>query len=189
MIRKSIITFLLFIGASFISYSNSFAQGELGKIVTPITQQVVLTETEFNELLIASLTNDANGQQLLALTDNINTKTFDGYVELAGIVNLDKVEKINPQARQSFEQFDRFLFFLDKNRLNITVTAIPVVRNGLIGIKDNFTIELGPIPISNQALRQLGVQVAQVNHTNLKLNGLTLKSIQLGTGKVILESI
>jgi len=138
-----------------------------------------LSEAEFNNLFRASLANDENGQLLLSVSDSLSAEIHPSHVEFSAVINLDKVEKISPEARASVEKFDAFFLFLDKNKLNVKVIGEPVARNGLVGIRDNFSIELGPIPLSNDTLRQLGLDVAQANTTNLQLNDLYVHAIRL----------
>ncbi len=147
------------------------------------------SEQEFKDLLLASLENDANGQLLLSVTDSIDVKLLPTHVEFATVINLDKVEKISPEARASVEKFNAFFLFLDKNKLNLKVIGEPVVRNGLVGIRDNFSIELGVIPLSNNALRQLGLEVERANTTSLRLNELHINSIILDEGQVNLDAV
>jgi len=172
-----------------LSNSLVFSQHSIKNNVTPygVNQQgLLLSEFEFNQLLVASLANDFNGKQLLEVADSVSTKIHETYVEISALINLDKVEKVNPQARQSIERFENFLFFLDKNNLKVTVFVQPIINNGLIGVRDNFSLKLGPIPLSNDSLRQLGVQVEQVNSTYLKLNNIVLRSLQLNAGSILI---
>ena len=157
---------------------------------TPANTQLntSLSEAQFNDLFIASLKNDPNGRQLLSVSDSLNIELYSSHIELSAIINLDKVEQISPEARANVERFDSFFLFLDKNRLNLKVIGEPVTRNGLVGIRDNFSIQFGPIPLSNDTLRQLGLDVAQANTTNLQLEGLHVHDIQLSEGYVDLAT-
>ena len=144
---------------------------------------------EFNELLIASLAKDVNGQKFLAASNNLNTTIHGSHVEFSAVIDLDKVQQVSPEARNGFKKFDQFLFLLNSNQLPVTVLAELVPRNGRLGIRDNFSISLGPIPISNDALRQLGINVSRANSTNLKLNDIFIQSIKLETGRITLRTL
>lgn len=191
MIKNKIILCALLALSSIVTSSHVFAQQAAGSGETSTVKKLghTYSEGEFNQLLIASLANDINGQKLLAVSDNLSSKIHGSHVEFSAVINLDKVEKVSPEARKSFKKFDQFLFLLNNNKLNITVYAELVPRNGRLGIRDNFSIALGPIPISNDALRQLNVNVSRANHTNLKLNGLFIQSIKLETGSVTLNTL
>ena len=154
------------------------------KIVDLVRGQIVFNETEFNALLLASLKLNADGQQLLQVSDGIHATLNKDEVEIATVINLDKVEQINPQAREAVESFDKFFFFLDGSRLAVSVYGTPVVRNGRLAIKDDFHIKVGAIPISNSTLKQLGVEVERANESELALHLLTLSSVTLEEGKI-----
>ena len=154
------------------------------KIVDLVRGQIVFNETEFNALLLASLKLNADGQQLLQVSDGIHATLNKDEVEIATVINLDKVEQINPQAREAVESFDKFFFFLDDSRLAVSIYGTPVVRNGRLAIKDDFHIKVGAIPISNSTLKQLGVEVERANESELALHLLTLSSVTLEEGKI-----
>ena len=154
------------------------------KIVDLVRGQIVFNETEFNALLLASLKLNADGQQLLQVSDGIHASLNKDEVEIATVINLDKVEQINPQAREAVESFDKFFFFLDDSRLAVSIYGTPVVRNGRLAIKDDFHIKVGAIPISNSTLKQLGVEVERANESELALRLLTLSSVTLEEGKI-----
>jgi len=145
------------------------------------------SNAEFTDLLIRSLRNDPNGALLLSVSDSISAEINEANLSLSAVINLNKLEKISPEARQTIENFNGFLFFLDREKLNLTVIGEPEVRNGLVGIRDNFSIELGPLPIANSVLRQFGVQVEQANVTNLKLENIVAQSIKIQEGLLVLN--
>lgn len=145
---------------------------------------VVLNNTEFNAVLLASLESHDEGQILIAISDAIKAFIKKDQLEISAIVNLDKVEKINPKARESVEKFDRFFPFLNGSRVAITVYGTPVARNGNIAIKDDFHIKVGAIPISNNTLRQLGVDVERANNTDLPLGNRSINNITLRDGEI-----
>jgi len=153
----------------------------------PEMRELSLNNDEFSDLLIRSFAQDKNGALLLSVSESISVQVLPHQITLSAIINLNKVEKIDPDARKNIEKINGFLLFLDRENLAITVHGQPVLRNGLIGIRDTFSIELGPLPVSNNTLRQLGVPVQKANVTNLKLDGMTVKSIRLTEGLVTLK--
>ena len=154
------------------------------KILELVRGQVSFDETEFNALLIASLKLHEDGQKLLQVSDGVRAILHENEIEIAAVINLDKVEKIDPKARKAVERFDKFFFFLDDARLAISVYGTPVVRNGSIAIKDDFHIKVGAIPISNSTLRQLGIEVERANDSELVLQLLNLSSVTLEKGNI-----
>lgn len=175
----------IFVAAQLAHSNETYTSSEYSNEINFNTQ---LSEAEFNELFLASLQNDKNGQLLLSVSDSLSAQLHPTHVEFSAVINLDKVEKISPEARASVEKFDSFFLFLDKNQLNLKVFAEPVSRNGLVGVKENFSIQLGPIPLSNDTLRQLGLDVAQANNTNLRLTNLDVHAIELLQGEVNLST-
>jgi len=175
----------IFVAAQLAHSNETYTSSEYSNEINFNTQ---LSEAEFNELFLASLQNDKNGQLLLSVSDSLSVQLHPTHVEFSAVINLDKVEKISPEARASVEKFDSFFLFLDKNQLNLKVFAEPVSRNGLVGVKENFSIQLGPIPLSNDTLRQLGLDVAQANNTNLRLTNLDVHAIELLQGEVNLST-
>ena len=154
------------------------------KVADVLNGQVVFSEPEFNALFLASLESDHDGQKLLEVSDAVKAFLHKDEVELTAIINLDKVERVNPRARKRVEQFDKIFPFLEDSRVALTVYGTPVVRNGSIGIKDDFHIKVGAIPISNESLRGLGVEVERANSTNLPLKFLSLQSVVLDDDQV-----
>ena len=154
------------------------------KILELVRGQVSFDETEFNALLIASLKLHEDGQKLIQVSDGVRAILHENEIEIAAVINLDKVEKIDPKARKAVERFDKFFFFLDDARLAISVYGTPVVRNGSIAIKDDFHIKVGAIPISNSTLRQLGIEVERANDSELVLQLLNLSSVTLEKGNI-----
>jgi len=145
------------------------------KFADVLKGRVVLTEDEFNLLLLASLKTSDDGRKLLAVSDAVNAKLTDGQIEIGAVINLDKVEKIDAKARKAVE------------RVSVSVIGRPVARNGEIAIKDDFSAKVGAIPISNNALRQLGAKVERANSTSLALKNLSVKSIDVQDGQVTLN--
>ena len=152
-------------------------------------QTLSFSNEEFTDLLIRSLENDQNGLLLLSVSDSFTANINAETLSLSAVINLNKLEKISLETRQNIERFDKLFFFLDGENLNLTVIGEPVVRNGLIGIKDSFSVKIGPLPLPNNALRQFGVQVERANTTNLKLKDIIVQSIELEEGSITLDTI
>ena len=145
---------------------------------------VVFDETEFNAIFLASLKLDDDGKKLLSVSDAVKASLHDDKIELTAIINLDKLEKVEPKARDAVEKFDRIFPFLNDSRVALTVYGTPIARNGNIAIKDDFHIKVGAIPISNQSLRALGAKVERANTTDLSLKYLSVQSINLLDGQI-----
>lgn len=119
--------------------------------------KVILDDIEFSAILLASLKDDKRDQKLLSASDAIRAFIKDDHVKITAIINLDKLEKVQPKAR--------------KNKLTI---------------KDDFHIRLGAIPISNEALQALGAKIERINSTQMSVKYLSIKSIQLTEGQITL---
>jgi len=157
------------------------------KITDVMDGSVTFDETEFNAILLASLKSDEDGQKLLSVSDAVKAFINKDEIELTAIINLDKLEKVEPKARDAVEKFDRIFPFLNDSRVALTVYGTPVARNGNIAIRDDFHIKVGAIPISNDSLRSLGAKVERANSTDLALKYLSVKSIQLDKKQIELE--
>lgn len=141
--------------------------------------QIQLNELEFNALLLASLEADDEGRRLLSVSDAVRVFLRPDEVEFSIVVNLEKLEQQEPGSRNKVEKFDRLFPFLQDERVALTVYATPIVSNGMVGVKDDFHIKVGAIPISNGSLRQLKVPVERANSTWLKLKYLNVSSLAL----------
>jgi hypothetical protein len=154
------------------------------KITQVLNGKVIFNEVEFNAILLASLKADKDGRKLLEVSDAVKAFINDGELELSAIINLDKVEKIDPKARKAVEKLDRIFPFLNDSRVAVTVFGTPIARNGNIAIKDDFHLKLGAIPISNNSLRQLGAKVERANTTDLPIKYLSVSNIILRDGEI-----
>ena len=161
----------------------SFLSGKLSQV---LSGRLSLNETEFNALLLASLQADEDGRKLLAVSDAINATITDSGIELGAVINLNKVEKISASARRNVENVNKIFPFLDQSRVAVALIATPVARNGRLGIKDDFSMRVGAIPISNDSLRQLGADVERANYESLDLKYLSVNSITLNDGELLL---
>jgi hypothetical protein len=154
------------------------------KVDQVLNGKVTFSEVEFNAIMLASLEADEDGQKLLAVSDAVKAFINKDQLELSAIINLDKVEKIDPKARKAVEKLDRIFPFLNNSRVALTVYGTPIVRNGNLAIKDDFHIKVGAIPISNSSLRQLGAKVERANTTDLAIKYLSISNITLIDGQV-----
>lgn len=154
------------------------------KVDQVLNGKVTFSEAEFNAIMLASLKADEDGQKLLAVSDAVKAFINKDQLELSAIINLDKVEKIDPKARKAVEKLDRIFPFLNDSRVALTVYGTPIVRNGNLAIKDDFHIKVGAIPISNSSLRQLGAKVERANTTDLAIKYLSISNITLIDGQV-----
>ena len=161
--------------------STQLAQAEFPQA---INQNIVFTEAEFNELFIASLKEDERGRLLLSVSEGLNVVLNEDEVEISAEINLDKVEQVDPQARQIIENINSIFPFFDGATMSVTVYGEPVARNGQLGIKDNFSAKIGFIPLPNSALQQIGIDVARANTENLSLEGMALNSVNLTEGQI-----
>jgi len=152
-----------------------------------INGELILSESEFSMVVLKSLNENVDGQTLLGVSDAIKLFLREDGIELSAIINLDKVEAIDPDARRAIEQVDRIFPFINGHRLALSVYATPIVRDGGLAIKDDFHIKVGALPFSNQTLRGLGVEVERANTTRLMLTGLRLTSLQLRDQKIVLR--
>lgn len=144
--------------------------------------KVSFDETEFNAIMLASLKSHQDGQKLLAVSDAVKAFLHEDEIEISAIINLDKLEKVEPRAREAVEKFDKFFFFLKDSKVALTVYGTPIARNGGIAIRDDFHIKVGAIPISNSSLRQLGAKVEQANEKVLPIKYLSVSDVTLRDG-------
>ena len=155
-----------------------------GKLADVLSGRLRLNDAEFNALFVASLQADKDGRKLLAVSDAVNAKITEGGIELAAVINLDKVEKIDANARRGVEKVNRMFPFLNDSRVAVAIIGTPVARNGRLGIMDDFSLRVGAIPISNSSLRQLGADVERANRESLDLKYLLVNSVTLRNGEI-----
>ena len=160
---------------------SKFLGSKVGQV---LNGKVVFSEVEFNAIMLASLKSDEDGRKLLAVSDAVKAFINKDQLEISAIINLDKVEKIDPKAREAVEKFDRLFPFLNDSRVAVTIYGTPIARNGGIAIKDDFHIKVGAIPISNSSLRQLGADVERANTTDLPIKYLSISDIALKDGEI-----
>jgi len=172
------------LNASAESRQTQLAQAESQQIQS---NNIVLTEAEFNELFLASLKADERGRLLLSVSDGLRVVLNEDDVEISAVINMDKVEQIDPGAREIVENINAVFPFLDNSTMSVSVFGEPVARNGLIGIKDTFSAKVGFIPLPNAALRSIGIDVTRANTENLDLENLTINSVSLTEGQISFE--
>jgi hypothetical protein len=160
-----------------------------GKLSDVLSGRLRLNDAEFNALFLTSLQANADGRKLLSVSDAVNASITRDGIELAAVINLDKVEKIDANARRAVEKVNRLFPFLDNERVAVAIIGTPVARNGQLGIKDDFSLRVGAIPISNSSLRQLGANVERANSESLDLRYLRVNSVSLNDGELELGVI
>ncbi len=156
------------------------------KLAEILSGRLSLNEAEFNALLLASLQADKDGRKLLAVSDGVNATINPNGIEVSAVINLDKLGEVDAKARDAVEKVNRLLPFLNDSRVAVALIGTPVARNGELGIKDDFSLRVGAIPISNSALRQLGAKVERANQESLDLKYLTVNSVALRSGELAL---
>jgi len=166
------------------SQETQFVQAERRQ--TQISN-VVFTEAEFNELFLASLKADERGRLLLSVSDGLKVILNEDDVELSAVINMDKVEQIDPGAREIVENINAIFPFLENSTMSVTVYGEPIARNGQIGIKDTFSAKVGFIPLPNSILSNIGIDVARANTENLNLENLIINSVSLTQGQISFE--
>ena len=152
-------------------------------------RKVVLSEAEFNAMMLTGLKLDQDGQKLLEVSDKVEASIKPEHLEINAVINLDKLGNVDPAARQSVEKIDRIFPFLNGSSMNVTVYGTPIMRNGNIAIKDDFHLKVGAIPFSNRLLRQLGVDVELANTKELETSSLSINDITLRNGEIELEML
>ncbi|GAA6136289.1 hypothetical protein NBRC116583_00360 [Arenicella sp. 4NH20-0111] len=146
--------------------------------------QVSFTEKEFNAMFLASLKADADGRKLLAVSDGIKVFLNEGEVAVTAVINLDKLAKVEPKAREAVEKFDRLFWVIEGNRIAVTVFGKPVVHNGGLAVDNMFHAKIGEISFSNDTLRQLKVPVEKAQNTYLDLQYLSLKEVTVKSNQI-----
>jgi len=161
--------------------------GFLGdKFADVMNGQLILSQAEFNALLLASLESSKDGRRLLNVSEAVNAQIRDGELELGAVLNLDKVAQLDARSRQAVDKLTGALPFLDKSRMFLAVTGRPIARLGNIAFDDDFVIKIGSVPISSDLLSQLGVPVEKAASASLPIKYMTVKSIVLTDEKITL---
>ncbi len=139
--------------------------------------RVSFSEDEFNALFMASLKADKDGRKLLKVSDGVRAFLKDGEIEVAAVINLKKLEQVEPKARKAIEKLDKLFWVIEDGRIAVALFGTPVVRGGGIGVKDNFHAKIGEISFSNDTLKSLNVPVERANQEQMAIKYLSLNSV------------
>jgi hypothetical protein len=145
-----------------------------------------LSETEFNALLVASLSSSKDGRRLLSVSDAINADLQNERIELGVVVDLEKAAKQDAKTRERVDQLLQALPLLDKSKIYIAFSGRPIAKNGNLAFADDISIKIGSIPISNSLLRQLGVPLDRVSNASLPLQLMSINSITTSENEIVL---
>ena len=156
------------------------------KFADVMNGQLILSESEFNALLLSSLQSSSQGRRVLAVSDAVNAQVRDGQLEVGAVLDLNKVAALDARAREAVQEVKKALPLLDQSKVFLSVSGRPVVRNGEIGFSDQFSIKLGSIPISSALLAKLGVPVHKATESSLPLKYMSVKSIDLLDQQLVL---
>ena len=146
-----------------------------------------LSETEFNALLMASLSSSKDGRRLLSVSDAINADLQDERVELGVVVDLEKAAKQDAKTKKRVDQLLQALPLLDKSKIHVAFSGRPIAKNGNLAFADDISMKIGAIPISNSLLRQLGVPLDRVSNASLPLQLMSIKSIVTSEDEIVLR--
>lgn len=145
---------------------------------------VAFDEDEFNALLMVSLKADADGRKLLSVSDGVRAFLRDGEIEISAVINMNKLEKVEPKARSFVDKFDKLFWIIEDGRIAVSLYGTPVVRRGGIGVQTDFHVKVGEIAFSNDTLRSLKVPVERAKRTQIAVKYLTLKSVNVKHQKI-----
>ena len=216
MIRFIFIVLLLLIGAAaFIGYSSqtlpdwyakeqSASDQITGQLSAQIQQQgsanflgekfsqvmsgeLILSEAEFNAVLLASLQSSSDGRKLLAVSDAINADLTDQGIEFGAVIDLQKAAQIDAKSKKAVDKVVDALPFLDKSKVFVAVQGQAIARQGNLAFSDNISVIIGSIPISNSILKQLGVPLHKVSNESLPIKLMKIKSVVTSDDQIILK--
>ena len=157
-----------------------------GKLADVIRGELVLSETEFNALLLASLNSSEDGRRLLEVSDAVNADLSVDGIELGVIVNLHKVANRDSKSKQAVETILQALPLLDKSRVFIAVKGHPIARDGNLALSDDISLRIGSITLPNSFFRQLGIPVHHASRSSLPLSFMAIKSVKTGQDEIVL---
>jgi len=146
--------------------------------------EVVLSEDEFNAVLQASLAGHEDGRRLLRVSDVVRARLSPNELEIGAVINLAKVRREEPKAREAIEEALAVLPFDVGESVFVALRGEPVARNGQLGVKENISVQLGAIPLSAGFLKSLGVPTERIEQESIPLRLLNLKSVQVEQGQI-----
>lgn len=146
--------------------------------------EVVFSEDEFNALVVNSLRTHEDGRRLLAVSDAVHADLRDGEIEFGAVVNIDKLGRVEPRAKQAFERAMENFPLQAGDKVFVAVVGTPIARNGNLALADNVSLKVGAIPISSALLKRVGVPVHKLNREDLPLRLLKIKSVISEEGKI-----
>lgn len=156
------------------------------KFADVMNGQLVLSEVEFNALLLSSMQSSRDGRRVMEVSDAVKAQITDGALEIGAVIDLDKVASINAQTREVVEEVSRALPLLDQSKMFLSVSGLPVARNGDIAFDEHFSVKIGSVPIPSKLLAEMGVPVHKATESSLPLRYMSVKSITLQEDQIIL---
>lgn len=156
------------------------------KFADVMNGQLVLSEVEFNALLLSSLQSNRDGRRVLEVSDAVNAQIRNGELEVGVVIDLNKVAAINNKTRKTVEDVVKALPLLDQSKVFMSVTGLPIARNGNIAFDSDFSINIGSIPVSSSLLAKLGVPIHKTTETSFPLKYVAVKSITLVDDEIVL---
>lgn len=153
------------------------------KFAQVMSGRLVLSDTEFTALVNASLLRHKNGRRLLSVTDSVGARSFQSGLQVNAVVNVDKVEKADPKAKEVLDAITRYVP-VSGQKLYLSVKGEPVARNGQIGFTENVSVTIGTITLPAEYLKQLGVPLHEISKQSLPLKNLRIKSVATRNGEV-----
>jgi len=161
--------------------------GFLGeKFASVLNGKLILSEVEFNALLLSSLKSSKDGRRLLAVSDAVHAQIRNDEVEFGAVIDLEKVSKLDKRSKKAVEQLSNALPLLDKSKIFFSVTGTPIAKSGNVAFSKDFSVKVGAMPISSAFLSQLGIPVDKVSAVSLPLKTMSIQSIKLTEEKVTL---
>ena len=156
------------------------------KVAQILKGELVLNSKEFGALVYTGLLASKEGREMLKMTEVLHTELRNDELELAAVVDLNKVAKRNAEARKLVSQITSYLPFISEDKVAVSITAKPLVSGGTVILGDDFTIKIGGLPLSADILDRLGAPVAEISKTPLPLSRLKVTSLDIQKDKLTL---
>ena len=136
------------------------------KFADVLKGQLILSEVEFNALLMSSLQSSRDGRRVISVSDAIKANLKEGEVEVGAVVDLNKVANMSHKVADAVQDLKKALPLLNQSKIFLSVTGQPVAINGDIAFDNNFVVKIGSVPISSKLLEKVGVPISCLLYTS-----------------------
>ena len=153
-------------------------------------QAVTLTADQINQLVVDTLAQQPQAEQLLSVAKDINTSIEADRIESGMVVNLSQLPPnlLPPEGQKLINQMTQVMPILADRDVYVSLSMRPTIEQGRLVLDDNTVLSVGryQVPLS-QITEQFGLSPQVLEEqlaTALQQQGIRLEDIQLTPGQL-----